>query len=151
MNRRGLLLAPLVLLLGPFGARRSRAESYRFGTIEISHPWAEPPTGDVTAVFMTLADLGDKPDHLVGATTPVASTVLFQERGNRPVAAFDLRPKQSLALRPGGDRIVLQGVKLPLAAADAFPLTLRFTAAGDITVVVPVEHGSAIPAPTPAR
>lgn len=147
MNRRHLLLAPLVLLLSPIDA--SRAHSYRFGVIEIGHPWAEPPTGDVSAVFMALANTGDKPDRLTGASTPAADTVLFQDSGNRPVAAFDLQPKQPLALRPGGRRIVLQGVKQKLAINDAFPLTLRFAVAGSVTILVQVERG--VTTPTPAR
>ena len=48
MNRRNLLLAPLTLLLAPFGASPVRAHSYTLGKIEIGHPWAEPSTGDVT-------------------------------------------------------------------------------------------------------
>lgn len=151
MNRRHLFLAPLVLLLAPLGAQRVRAASYKLGTIEIGHPWAEPPTGDVTAVFMTLANLGSNPDRLVGATTPLAATVLFQEHGDRPVTAFDLKPKQPLALQPGGSRVVLQGVKRPLAVTDAFPLTLRFATAGTITVIVRVERGPATSSPTSAH
>ena len=151
MNRRTLLLVPLALSLAPLGASRAGAHSYKLGAIEIGHPWAEPPTGDIAAVFMALANTGDKPDRLMGASTPIADTVLFQEYGNRPVAAFDLRPKVPVALRPGGRRIVLQGVKQKLAVDDAFPLTLRFAAAGSITVLVQVERGPATPTPSPAR
>jgi periplasmic copper chaperone A len=146
MNRRHLLLAPLALLLSSLGASRARARSYKLGVIEISHPWAKPPTGDVAAVFMALANTGDKPDRLTAASTPIADTVLFQDNGNRPVAAFDLQPKQPLALRPGGGRIVLQGVKQKLAIDDVFPLTLRFAGAGSVTVLVQVERGPATPA-----
>lgn len=149
MNRRRLLLAPLVLLVVPLGA--AHAHSYKLGTIEIGHPWAKPPTGDVAAVFMALANTGDKSDRLVGASTPIADTVLFQDSGNRPVAAFDLPPKMPVALRPGGRRIVLQGVKQKLAVDDAFPLTLRFAAAGSVTILVQVERGSATPTPSPGR
>jgi len=146
MNRRSLLLAPLTLLLA-LGASRARAHSYTLRAIEIGHPWAEPSTGDVAAVFMALANMGDKPDRLIGAATPIADAVLFQDYGNRPIDAFDLLPKQPMALRPGGRRIVLQGVKRRLAAGDDFPLTLRFAAAGNTTIMVLVEHGPAEPPP----
>ncbi|MGH7013103.1 MAG: copper chaperone PCu(A)C [Stellaceae bacterium] len=149
MNRRSLLIAPLVCLLASLGAPRARAHSYKLGMIEIGHPWAEPSTGDIAAVFMALANMGDKPDRLTGAAAPIADAVLFQDYGNHPVDSFALQPKQPVALRPGGPRIVLQSVKRPLVIGDDFPLTLRFAAAGDITVMVVVEHGPA--EPTPAR
>src|SRR5690348_5151293 len=147
MNRRNLLLAPLTLLLTPFGASTVRAHSYTLGAIQVGHPWAEPSTSDVAAVFMALANMGDKPDRLVGAATPIADAVLFQDYGNRPIDAFDLPPKRPMALRPGGRRVVLQGVKHRLAAGDDFPLTLRFANAGQITIMVMVQQESSEPTP----
>lgn len=151
MNRRNLLLAPLTLLLAPFGASAVRAHSYTLGAIQIGHPWAEPSTSDVAAVFMALANMGDKPDRLTGAATPIANAVLFQDYGNRPVDAFDLPAKQPLALRPGGRRIVLQSIKRRLAAGDDFPLTLRFADAGEVTVMVLVERAPTEPMTPPAH
>lgn len=151
LNRRSLLLAPLTLLLTPFGAAPVRAHSYTLGKIEIGHPWAEPSSSDVAAVFMALANMGDKPDRLTGAATPIANAVLFQDYGNRPVDAFDLPVKQPVALRPGGRRIVLQGVKRRLAVGDDFPITLRFAAAGETTVMVLVERELAKPMTPPAH
>ncbi|HEV2265093.1 MAG TPA: copper chaperone PCu(A)C [Stellaceae bacterium] len=151
MNRRNLLLAPLTLLLAPFGASTVRAHSYTLGAIQIGHPWAEPSTSDVAAVFMALANMGDKPDRLTGAATLIANAVLFQDYGNRPVEAFDLPVKQPLALRPGGRRIVLQSIKRRLTAGDDFPLTLRFADAGEVTVMVLVERAPTEPMTPPAH
>jgi len=151
INRRSLFLAPLTLLLAPFGASAVRAHSYIFGKIEIGHPWAQPSTSDVAAVFIALANMGDKPDRLTGAATPIANAVLFQDYGNHPVDAFDLPVKQPVALRPGGRRIVLQSSKRKLAVGDNFPLTLRFANAGETMVMVLVERGPAEPTTTPAH
>lgn len=151
MNRRNLLFAPLTLLLAPFAASAVRAHSYTLGAIQIGHPWAEPSTSDVAAVFMALANMGDKPDRLTGAATLIANAVLFQDYGNRPVDAFDLPVKQPLALRPGGRRIVLQSIKRRLAAGDDFPLTLRFADAGEVTVMVLVERAPTEPMTPPAH
>ncbi|HYL49074.1 MAG TPA: copper chaperone PCu(A)C [Stellaceae bacterium] len=147
MNRRSLLLAPLTVLLAALGTSRGRAHSYTLGAIEIGHPWAEPSTGDVAAVFMALANMGDKPDRLVGGATAIADAVMFQDYGNRPIGAFDLLPKQPVALRPGGRRVVLQGVKRRLAVGDDFPLTLRFARAGQTTVMVMVQQQPSEPSP----
>lgn len=151
MNRRSLFLAPLALMLVPLGAARVRAHSYTLGAIEIGHPWAEPTTGDVAAVFMALANMGAKADRLASAATPIADTVLFQEYGNQPVAAFDLLPKQPVVLQPGGRHIVLQGLKQRLVVGDGFPLTLRFAVTGSTTIIVQVEHRAAQPPPSPAH
>ncbi len=96
---------------------------------------------------MALANLGDKPDRLVGAATPIAAAATFQDYGNRPVEAFDLPPKLPVALRPGGRHMVLQGLKRPLNVGDSFPLALRFAVAGESTVMALVEHGPAEPNP----
>jgi|SRR5215469_21338 len=147
MNRRSLILAPLTLALTALGASRVHAHSYTLGTIEIGHPWAEPSTGDVAAVFMALANMGDKPDRLIGAATQFADAAMFQDYGNRPVDAFDLPPNRPVALRPGGRRVVLQGVKHRLAAGDEFPLTLRFANAGQTAVMVMVQQQPSEPPP----
>lgn len=150
MNRRSLLLAPLTVLLAGVTASTACAHSYTLGAIEIGHPWAEPSTSDVAAVFIALANMSDKPDQLVGAATPIADAVTFQDYGNRPVGAFDLPPKRPVALRPAGRHIVLQGLNQRLAVGDSFPLTLTFAGAGKSMVTVMVERGPAEPRP-PAR
>jgi len=90
---------------------------------------------------MALYDTGDKPDRLVGASTPIATQVIFRDAGGDALEYYELRPKRPLALRPGGRYIALHGLKKPLAIDDAFPLTLIFSAAGRITVSVLVEEG----------
>ena len=41
-------------------------------------------------------------------------------------------------LKPGGDHVMLMGLKAPLKQGDAFPLTLVFEHAGDVTVTVEI-------------
>ena len=43
-------------------------------------------------------------------------------------------------MRPGGLHIMLMGLKRKLKRGERFPLTLRFAAAGEVTVMVSV-HG----------
>jgi len=147
MNRRSLLLAPLMLVV----ARRAFAHSFALGTIEIGHPWAKPSATEAAAIFMALGNTGDKPDRLIGGTTPIAAQVLFRDRGGEPLAYYDLRPKRPVALRPGGRYIALHGLQRPLAIDDRFPLTLRFAEAGAITVMVLVEPGPEEPTPPTMR
>ncbi|MDE2229003.1 MAG: copper chaperone PCu(A)C [Alphaproteobacteria bacterium] len=151
MNRRRLILAPLALFLTLLAAQRTWAHSFALGTIEIGHPWAEPAVGDVAVLFMALANMGDKSDRLVGASTPIADAAVFENYGDHPVDHFELQPKRPVALRPGGRHIALRGLKRRLAVGDSFPLTLRFAAAGSTTVTVLVERGPEAPVQSPSR
>jgi len=138
MKRRLVLLAPLALAFLP---RNALAHAYTLGPITIGHPWAKPSVTEAAALFMALTDTGDKPDRLVGASTPIAPQIIFRDAGGDALEYYDLRPKWPLALRPGGRYIALHGLKKPLAIDDRFPLTLHFFEAGSITVSVLVEEG----------
>lgn len=137
MHRRALLLAPLSLLL----ARPALAHSFKLGPIEIGHPWARPSATGAAAVFLALSNTGRGSDRLVGAATPIAREVLLRAEDGSPLEAIELPPHRPLALRPGRKYIALLGLEKPLALDDTFPLTLRFAAAGAITVTVMVEDG----------
>jgi copper(I)-binding protein len=137
MNRRALLLASVPLLLTPLVARNASAHSFILGAIEIGHPWAKPSATEAAALFMAFDNTGVKPDRLISATTPIATAVIFRDRGGDPVEYFELRPNRPLPLRPGGRYIALHG----LAIDDEFPLTLNFAEAHSITVTVVVEPG----------
>jgi periplasmic copper chaperone A len=135
MRRRVLLLSPIAVLL----ARAAWAHSYQLGAIEIGHPWARPSVTGKAAVFIAFNNTGDTTDRLVGGTSPIAEEVLLRAAGGSPLEEMDLLPHHPLPLRPGGKYIALLGLKGPLALDDRFPLTLRFAAAGSITITVQVE------------
>jgi hypothetical protein len=141
MNRRALFLAPLPLLLTPLFARRAGAHSFTLGAIEIGHPWAKPSASEAAAVFMAFDNTGIKPDRLISAVTPIATEVIFRDRGGEAVEYFELRSNRPLPLRPGGRYIALHGLTKPLAIDDEFPLTLNFAEAHSIVVSVVVEPG----------
>jgi copper(I)-binding protein len=136
MRRRALLLAPLLLL-----ARRALAHSYKLAAIEIGHPWARPSATGKAAVFLALSNTGSELDRLTGGSTPIAQEVILRAADGSPLEEMDLLPHRPVPLRPGGRYIALIGLKSPLALDDSFPLTLRFAAAGEITVTVQVEDG----------
>jgi periplasmic copper chaperone A len=135
MHRRILLLAPALLLL----SRAASAHSYKLGAIEIGHPWARPSVTGKGAVFTAFNNTGDTADRLIGGASPICPEVLLRAAGGAPVEEMDLLPHRPLPLRPGGRYIALLGLRGPLALDDRFPLTLRFAAAGSITVTVRVE------------
>jgi len=65
----------------------------------------------------------------------------------RPLASLDVRPGRKAVLKPGGDHLMLTGLKQPLKQGEAFPLTLEFEHAGKIEVQVNVGKAGAAMAP----
>jgi copper(I)-binding protein len=102
--------------------------------------------GDMCGIFMTVTNLGDQADNLVGAKTDVAmgaslhtvvpdpnGGMMMQEIENIPVPAGG-----AVELKPGSLHIMVMGLKQELKPGDTFPLTLIFENAGERPVQVTV-------------
>lgn len=137
MDRRLFLAAPFALI----AVRTARAETTRVGNIVITHPWSPPSVKEAAAMFMELRNDGPRPDRLIGASTPIAGTMILRARDGTALDYYDLLPKRPVNLRPGRRYIALRDLKGPLALDDTFPVTLRFAEAGTITVTATVEAG----------
>ena len=137
MDRRIFLVTPLALI----AARVARAETVKLGNLVISHPWCPPSVKEAAAMFVELRNDGPRPDRLIGASTPVAGTMILRSRDGAALDHYDLLPKRPVSLRPGRRYIALRELKRPLALDDTFPVTLRFAEAGSVTVTVTVEAG----------
>ncbi|RMH53830.1 MAG: copper chaperone PCu(A)C [Deinococcus-Thermus bacterium] len=107
--------------------------------VRVQDPYVRlvPPTLKDTAAYMTLENLGTKPLRLVGGSTPAAAMVMpmrgvsevrggQEVKGMRPVEHLEIPPKGRLVLKPGGDHLMLVGLKAPLKEGQKIPLTLRF-------------------------
>lgn len=140
-------LAALLCVLTPYAS----AHDFKLGRLRIDHPYATPtPTGaKIGAAYLrTLRNIGDQPDRLIGATTPVARTVEIHRSvidaqnvmRMRAIEGIDLPPKAELQLRHGGEHhLMLIDLKQPLKSGDRFPMTLRFERAGEREVMVWVQ------------
>ncbi len=98
-------------------------------------------------MFLEMRNDGPRPDRLIAASTPVASTVIFRATDGTPLEYYDLLPKRPVSLQPGRRYIALRDLKGPLALDDTFPVSLRFAEAGAITVTAAVEAGPEDDAP----
>jgi hypothetical protein len=115
--------------------------------IAVEQAWARATPGAVKtgAAYLTLVNNGKLSDRLLGVSTPVADSASLHEtkmEGGimkmRPLGPVDLPPGKSLELKPGGNHIMLEGLKHPLKEGEHFPLTLAFEKAGtrEVTVMV---------------
>lgn len=115
--------------------------------IAVEAPFARASAGPVKngAAYLTLRNDGGEDDRLVAARAPVADRVELHthlhENGvmrMRQVEAIEVPAGGMAMLKPGGDHVMLMGLKAPLKEGESFPLTLIFEKAGEITVDVAI-------------
>ncbi len=129
-------------LTGPLAAAEFRA-----GDVQITKAWARatPGASKSAAAYLTLRNTGRRIDRLVGLTTPVARRAAVhgtRMQGNvmhmYAIESVELRPGQTVVLRPGGMHIMLTGLKQILRKGATFPLTLRFAKVGAVEIRVSI-------------
>jgi copper(I)-binding protein len=130
-----------------FGAS---AHGTRAGDLLLDHAYSTPSQAnqfDGAAYLRGIKNSGEQADRLLGASTPIATSVelqRLQKHGNgvhaQAVSSIELPPKTTTLLRHTGDfQLLLRGLKQPLKDGDRFDLTLNFEHAGAQTVKVWVQ------------
>ncbi len=96
-------------------------------------------------VFMTIENSGPTPERLIAAAADIAHRVELHthvmvdlEMKMRPVDGIDVPANGKVALRPGGQHVMLMGVKAPMIDGGTLTLTLIFEKAGAVTVDAPI-------------
>src|SRR5215470_12830029 len=121
------------------------------GQLEVSNAWARatPAKAENGVAFLTIRT--PTPDRLVSASSPVAKKAelhTMEMAGMvmkmRPLAGLDIPAGQPVALKPGGEHIMLIGLQQPLREGQSFTLTLNFEKAGARTVSVAIEKAGAM-------
>jgi len=130
------------------------AESFSAGGIRIGSPWARatPSGATVGAGYLTITNRSSEPDWLVGGSAAPASRfevhATVMEKGvarMRQVPALEIRPGETVELKPGGVHVMFMGLKQPLKQGQKVKGTLVFKTAGTVAVEFTVQ---AIGAPT---
>ena len=124
------------------------AQHHTAGDIHVFDAYARPtvshqPTG---AAYVGLENMGDKPDRLVSASSPVAKRVEVHSMSMennvmkmQEVGQLELKPGAEIVMKPGdGYHFMLIGLNQRLKAGQKFPLTLVFDKAGKVEVTVTV-------------
>lgn len=139
--KRRLFLSVCTLLIAA-ATTSAQAES-----LEVSNAWVRqgPPTAQVLAAYMTLANPGTQELAITGASSPQFESVeihrteivdgmarmIPQERLSIPAGG-------SVALEPGGLHLMLINAKQPLAADATVQIELRLDGGGSVSVAAPV-------------
>ena len=134
----------LILFLGLFWAATASAAD---PAIRIDKAWARATMkpGATGVVYLTVSNSGPAADRLVSVSSPVAAGAglhIMVMEGTvmqmRPVDALDVKPGDTVPLKPGGLHIMLTNLKQALKQGQHFPLTLDFEKAGRVEVEVTV-------------
>ena len=140
MRSANLLVASLAIL----AVSNAHARDYKAGAIDIADPWsrATPQGASVAAGYMKITNTGTTPDRLVSGSSDVAPKFevheMKMENGvakMRPVTdGLEIKPGETVELKPGSFHIMFVGLKKPLASGDHIKATLVFEKAGKIEV-----------------
>ena len=96
--------------------------------------------------------LANRADTLRSISTSIAERAdmhaTLEEQGMmqmRPLAAIPIAAGEQVRFEPGGNHIMLSGLRQVLPAGTQFPLTLHFAVAGDVAISVQVVAPGAAP------
>jgi copper(I)-binding protein len=136
-------LAAAALAVG-LVATPALAHDYTLGALKIHHPWARatPKGAQVAGGYMSITNTGTTPDRLVGGSTDVATGFSVHEMSmangvmkmRELPNGLEIKPGETVVLKPNGYHIMLTGLKEPLKQGEHVDATLKFQKAGDVKV-----------------
>lgn len=137
---------------------RPAARTFKAGDIVIEAPWsrATPGKSTVGVGFMKITNTGKEPDRLIGGSADVAKSLEVHEmtmtenvmRMRRLPKGLEIKPGQSVELKPSSFHIMFMGLKQPLKQDETVKGTLVFERAGTVTIEYSVRPIGAQPAGT---
>ena len=156
MNRP-IVCAVALLVCVTLVTATAQARDYKAGSLDIIDPWSRvtPKGASVAAGYMKITNTGTSPDRLVSGTSDAAVTFEVHEMTMedgvakmRPVkGGLEIKPGETLELKPGSFHVMFVGLKKPLAAGEHVKATLVFEKAGTINVEYEVLAMGATPMP----
>jgi copper(I)-binding protein len=122
--------------------------TYKVGNLVIATPWARatPKGAPVAGGYLSITNNGSEPDRLIGGSFAAAGHLEVHEMSMdngvmrmRPVrGGLEIKPGQTVELRPGGYHLMFMGLKQQLKPGDTVKGTLDFAKAGKVEVAYPV-------------
>jgi copper(I)-binding protein len=142
LNRLTLVAAAFAVFIAT--ATQASADDIKVGALQISAPWARatPKGAAVGGGYLKITNTGDTPDRLTGGTTSISGRLEVHEMsmsGNtmkmrQLTDGLEIKPGQTVELKPGGVHIMFVGLKQQLQQGQHFEATLQFEKAGKVDV-----------------
>ncbi len=139
MKLKTVLIAAAAFTSMTFGAL---AEDYKVGNIMVGDTWARVTLQSrPAAAYMTLHNMGDTADSIVGASSPLAERVELHTHTMtdgvmrmRQVETIELPAKGHTELKPGGLHLMIFGLKRLVKKGETIPITLTLKTAGNVEI-----------------
>lgn len=145
MSRFVLMAALAASLL----ASPALAADYTAGSLKIAQPWARatPKGAQVGGGYMTITNTGTTPDRLTGGSSGISSSFELHEMSMEGGVmkmrmlkdGLEIKPGETVALKPGGYHVMFMGLKDQLKQGGTFKGTLQFEKAGKVEVEYKIE------------
>jgi len=120
------------------------AEDLKVGALDIVAPWARatPKGATIGGGYLRITNTGTASDRLVGGSSQISGRLEVHEMSMsggvmkmRPVSSgLEIRPGETVELKPGGLHIMFVGLKQQLQQGQHFKATLQFEKAGNVDV-----------------
>ncbi|MCZ8375657.1 MAG: DUF1775 domain-containing protein [Beijerinckiaceae bacterium] len=127
----------------------SAGQVIRIGDLEITAPWsrATPGGAKVAGGFMRITNKGQMPDRLIGGSAEISGVFEVHEmrmegnimRMRALEKGLEIKPGETVELKPGGYHVMFIDLKKPLKAGDIVKGTLVFEKAGKVEVTYTVQ------------
>ena len=122
----------------------AHAGDYHVGTLDIAGPYsrATPKGASVAAGYLSIKNTGAAADRLVSGSSDAAAKFEVHEMSMdggimkmRPIqGGLEIKPGETVELKPQGLHIMFVGLKKPLKQGDHVKATLVFEKAGKVDV-----------------
>lgn len=143
--RHGAVFALLAAILFAFNAP-VQAHS---GPIHVESSFARAsasPVAKTGAAYVTITNTGETSDRLIGVEGDAAGMIQIHmtEMTNGVMSmkevegGIEIPAGAKITLEPGGNHVMLMGLKAPLVEGETLPLTLVLEKAGKVDVEVPI-------------
>lgn len=118
-------------------------------TVKDAYMRSSTPTSKTGAAFLMLMNGGDVDDRLIAASSDVAKRVelhTHKDMGNGVMQMTEIEGGIAVPaggmhmLQRGSDHIMFMGLTAPLVQGEEVTVTLTFEKAGEVEVVIPVDH-----------
>ena len=140
----------LLFCLALAGLAAPSQSAPRHAQMTVSDAWirATPPGAATASGYFTLTNHSREPVRLAGASTPAAAKLELHHMSMaggvmtmRPMPnGATVAPGASLRLAPGGDHVMLTGLKRPLKVGDHVRVVLTLVPGGPMTFDFPVRQ-----------
>jgi periplasmic copper chaperone A len=141
--RAALLLACLAAA-APSLADDKPKPAYTLGALTISAPWtrATPKGAGVAGGYLTVTNTGKETDRLLGGSAIIAGKLEVHEmktvdgvmKMRELTEGLEIKPGETIELKPGGLHIMFTGLNAPVKESDRVKATLMFQKAGPLEV-----------------